>query len=208
MPPSSVAASYSDAALLLAAQAGERQAQNEVPNRFTPLIMSMIRSARPGKRLEFREDVQGEVFRMIFDPTVARFVAARGTPTTYLFGVVKNAIRIIDRQRRPAFVNGLVKPVGDDVPVSGRDAGVVFDNTFRWRATPTSQEDLAVREQVEVVFHNEDAETVTVARLRFVEGLPVTAVARSVGSNRFAVARRLDRFCREASRRLALAGAA
>src|SRR5262249_10188638 len=101
MPISASGASYSDAAVLIAAQAGHRQSAEHVLDRFGRLIASMVRRSRPDCQSDFVDDVAGETFRMIFDPEVKRFQVARGTAAQYLFGLVKNAIQIVTRQRRP-----------------------------------------------------------------------------------------------------------
>src|SRR5262245_57180849 len=118
MPTSIDVASLSDAALLLAAQAGNRSAGNVVFSRFKRLIFAMISRARPHCGSDFIDDVTNETFRMVFDPQVTRFQSARGTVKKYLFGMVKNAIRIIRRQQQPVCLPALLRAVGDDEPIA------------------------------------------------------------------------------------------
>lgn len=203
MPTSADPASLSDAALLLAAQAGNRSAGNLVFNRFKRLIFAMIRNARPQCRRDFIDDVRSETFRMVFDPEITRFQSARGTIKKYLFGLVKNAIRIIDRQRRPACVNRVVKPVADDAPASQRDAAVVFNNTFGCRSEPQLDTSFIERDALDHAVEGADDKTIDMARRLVVEEESMVQVALDAGVNRFALARRFRRFCDDAARRLA-----
>jgi DNA-directed RNA polymerase specialized sigma24 family protein len=207
MPDYAPGASYSDAALLLAVQAGDHSVGSHLFERLTPLIFGMVHTLRPSGRPDLRDDVHGEVLRMLLDPKVGRFAEARGTSMQYLFGLVRNAVRIIERQRRPAFV---ARPRTADVEArrSRRDASWVYDHTNGCRPEPVIDLGLEVKEQAAVAMATTDPVTRKIAHLRFVEGLTVTDVGTVVGLTRFAVARRLDQFCREARRRLVIAGAA
>jgi hypothetical protein len=209
MSSSASAASYSDATVLLARQTpANSSAADEFVRRFSPLIDKMINGARPWSSDDFRRDVYAEVVRMVLDPKISRFEADRGTPSQYLLGLVKNGVRIIDRQRRPICVNRERKPVADGAKVSLRDAATVYANIIRDRRSTSIENHVIASEQTDLLLATEDPTTVAAVRMHMVEGKPMTVVARSLKIDRFAITRRLKRFRNQAFLRLALAGAA
>lgn len=205
--PTSAGAAHSNAALLIAVQSGNHALSDEFYRRFTPRIVGMIRSLRPDHQHAYVGDVLGTTMLMLIDPKVKRFISAEGTLVQYLFRRVKNAIKRTDYEYRPACINRRVKPKQEKRP-SRYDAATVYDNTTRARTQPMPDTGFIDREAVDLVMSKAAPDAAKIAHLRYVMDYPMTEIARSLGIDRFAVARRLKRFRDEASHLLASAMAA
>jgi hypothetical protein len=201
-------ASSTDDALLLAIQAGICSAQSQVITRFDGLIRSMVAKLCPyraSRRRDFVDDVAGETYRLIIDPSISRFDPTRGTAAKYLYGLVANAVRTVTNQCRPLST----EPDSDrEAVVSCREQHQVFTNTLGQKVQRSAGDEIEREELIAIACKGSPARLADLALAHFGTGKTLVSLAIEFDTNRFQLARELAAFKSQAQRRLALAGAA
>ncbi len=208
MPQPTHVSSYTDEQLLVAVQSGDSDARCAVFDRLKRLVQAMVSRQYPSlaaRQPDFVEDVTSQTFILLLDTTITRFNPERGRCSAYLFGLVRNALRTIIRERR-AICTDLDNRQCFEPADAARAAGVVYHN--RLRRSRAAVDPLAVSERMRIIFPGEDPETEALVSSHYLGGNSISGIAEQIGANRSTTSRRISVFLTGAYRRLASVGAA
>ena len=212
MLQSAIVKSFDDDQFLLAAQAGNPITRDAILLRFHRLLRALIRKFCPHRSAhqpDFVDDVMGETYRMILDAHVTRFDASRGSAGAYLSGLVRNAVRIVTRQRKAVCDRCDVSPVTPGPVVVGcRNAAVVYHNLMGNRTITNPATAFEIQEQMAAAFDGADLVTAAMVIARHVQDAGLAEIASRYGVSHTTVSRNIQHFLADRCRQLALAGAA